>query len=177
MFTSPRTAAVAVVIAALAGGCSGPSTTGPSALPTETTTMVVLSQTLDDVEPGSRRAINFTVPRRGALVVTLRWIDPANSVVAVLTGTGCRNLRIPDGDCSTRHSLEREGGKGREQVIESPDAAGAYQLVVENEGPGLESIRVSAELISEVAVPPTPAPSPTGPPPPTPTPRRSGEPR
>jgi hypothetical protein len=176
MFTSRRTAAVAVVIAALAGGCSGPSTTGPSALPTETTTMVVLSQTLDDVEPGSQSAINFTVPRRGTLVVTLRWNDPANSVVAVLTGTGCRNLRILDGDCSARHSVGREGNTGREQFIESPDAAGAYQLLVENEGPGLESIRVSAELTSEVAVPPTPAPSPTDPPPPTPTPRRSGEP-
>jgi hypothetical protein len=65
---------------------------------------------------------------------------------------------------------------GREQFIESPDAAGAYLLRVENEGPGLESISVSAELTSEVAVPPTPAPSPTGRPPAEPTPRRSGEP-
>ena len=175
MLTSRCTAAV--VIAALAGGCSGPSTTGPSALPTtETTTIVVLSQTLDDIEPGGQRTINLTLPHRGTLVVTLRWIDPANSVVAVLTGTGCWSLRIPDGNCSIRHSLERGGKAGREQFIESPDAAGAYLLRVENEGPGPESISVSAELTSEVAIPPMPAPSPTGPPPPAPTPRPSGYP-
>jgi len=107
--TSRRTAVVAVVIAALAAcGCSGPATTGPSALPTETSTMVVLSQNLDDVEPGGQRIVDFTVPRRGALVVTVRWNDPANSVIAVLTGTGCRSLRTPDGDCRAQHSIDRE---------------------------------------------------------------------
>jgi hypothetical protein len=179
--TSRRTAVVAVGIAALAAcGCSGPSTTGPSALPTETSTMVILSQTLDDVEPGGQRFVDFTVPRRGALVVTVQWNDPANSVIAVLTGSGCRNLRNPDGDCTARHSIERERKTGREQFIETPDAAGTYQLFVENEGPGLESIRVNAELTSEVAAPPPiPSPAPTQPPAhnPTPTPRQSGYPR
>jgi len=179
--TSRRTAVVALVVAALAAcGCSGSSATGPSALATETSTMVVLSQTLDDVEPGSQRTIDFTVPRRGALVVTVQWNDPANSVVAVLSGTGCRNLRNPDGDCTRRPSAERERKTGREQFIESPDAAGPYQLLVENEGPGTESIRVNAELTSEVAAPPPlPSPAPTQPPAhnPAPTPRRSGEPR
>jgi hypothetical protein len=181
MFTSRRTAAVAVVIAALAAcGCSGPSTTGSSALPTETSTMVVLSQTFDDVAPGGQRTVDFTVPRRGALVVTIQWNDPVNSVIAVLTGTGCRSLRTPDGDCRARHSIERERKTGREQFIETPDAAGAYQLVLENEGPGLESIRVNAELTSEVAAPPAlPSPAPTQPPAhnPTPSPRQSGYPR
>ena len=180
MFTSRRAAAVAVLIAALAAcGCSA-SATGPSPLVTETSTMVVLSQTFDDVEPGSQRTIDFTVPRRGALVVTVQWNDPANSVVAVLTGTGCRNLRNPDADCSARHSVERERKAGREQFIDSPDAAGAYQLLVENEGPGLDSIRVNAELTTEVAAPPTyPSPAPTQPPAhnPAPTPRQSGYPR
>jgi len=175
--TSRRTAVVAVVIAALAAcGCSSTSATGPTALATETSTMVVLSQTLDDVEPGSQRTIDFTVPRRGALVVTVQWNDPANSVVAVLTGAGCRNLRNPDGDCTRRPSTERERKTGREQFIESPDAAGPYQLLVENEGPGLESIRVNAELTSEVAVPPA-NPSPASSPASTPTPRQSGYPR
>jgi predicted small lipoprotein YifL len=180
MFTSRRTAAVAVVIAALAAcGCSGPSTTGPSALPTETSTMVVLSQNLDDVEAGGQRLVNFTVPRRGTLAITVRWNDPANNVVAVLTGTNCRSLRRSDGDCSVRRSVEREARTGREQFIASPDAAGAYELLLENEGPGVESIRVNAELTSEVAAPPTqPTPVPTPPPAyPTPTPRQSGYPR
>ena len=109
-------------------------------------------------------------------MVTVQWNDPANSVVAVLTGAGCRNLRNPDGDCTARHSIERERKTGREQFIDSPDAAGAYQLLVENEGPGVESIRVNAELTSEVAVPPA-TPSPDSSPADTPTPRQSGEPR
>ena len=96
--------------------------------------------------------------------------------VAVLSGTGCRNLRNPDGDCTRRPSTERERKTGREQFIESPDAAGPYQLLVENEGPGLESIRVNAELTSEVAVPPA-NPSPASSPASTPTPRQSGYPR
>src|SRR4029450_7568194 len=100
-------------------GSSGSSATGPSPLATETSTMLVLSQTLDDVEPGSQRTIDFTVPRRGALVVTVQWNDPGNSVVAVLTGTGCRNLRNPDGDCTARHSIERERRTGREQFIDA----------------------------------------------------------
>jgi len=181
--TSRRTAVVAVVIAALAAcGCSGPSPTGPSALPTETSTMVVFSQNLDDVEAGGQRVVNFTVPHRGTLAVTVRWNDPANNVVAVLTGTNCRSLRNSDGDCSVRHSVEREARTGREQFIASPDAAGAYELMLENEGPGLESIRVNAELTSEVAAPPAfPSPAPTQPPAhypyPTPTPRESGHPR
>jgi hypothetical protein len=158
------------------------STTGPSALPTETSTMVVLSQNLDDVEPGGQRIVDFTVPRRGALVVTVRWNDPANSVVAVLTGTGCRKpCATPDGDCSVRPLASSASARtGREQFIDAPDAAGAYQLLLENEGPGLESIRVNAELTSEVAAPPAyPSPAPTQPPAhyPTPSPRQSGYPR
>jgi hypothetical protein len=177
--TSRRTAVVALVIAALAAcGCSGSSPTGPSAPTTETSTMVVLSQSFDDVEAGGQRTVDFTVPRRGGLVVTVQWNDPANSVVAVLTGTGCRNLRNPHGDCTARHSIERERKTGREQFIDSPDAAGTYQLMVENEGPGLESIRITAELTSEVTAPTPPEPFPTGPPSTTtPTPRQSGEPR
>jgi predicted small lipoprotein YifL len=175
--TSRRTAVLAVVIAALAAcGCSGPSPTGPSALPTESSTVVVLNQALDGVEAGGQRLLDFTLPRRGTLVLTVRWNDPANSVVAVLTSTGCTNLRNGDGDCRSRHSVERDGKVGREQFIDYPDAAGTYQLLLENEGPGVESIRVNAELTSEVAVPPA-TPSPASSPAATPTPRRSGEPR
>jgi hypothetical protein len=177
LYTSRRAAVLSVVMAALAAcGCSGSSTTGPSPLATETSTMVVLNQNFDDVEPGGQRIVDFTVPRRGALVVTVGWNDPANSVIAVLTGTGCRNLRNPDGDCSVRRSVER-GGKAGERFIDAPDAAGAYQLLLENEGPGLESIRVNAALTSEVAAPPAyPSPAPTQPPAhyPTPAPRQSG---
>jgi hypothetical protein len=175
---SRRTAGLAVVIAGLmACGCSGPSTTGPSAPATETSTMVVLSQTLEDVAAGDQRTVNFSLPHRGTLVLTVRWNDPNNTVIAVLTGTNCLDLRNLDGDCRVRRSIERQGKQGREQVIESPDAAGAYRLLVENEGPGTESVRVNAELTFEVAVPAAPAPEPSSPPErTTPTPRRSWEP-
>jgi predicted small lipoprotein YifL len=169
---------LAVLIAGLAAcGCSGPSTTGPGAVPTETTTTVVLSQTLDEVEVGGQRVVDFSLPHRGTLVLTVRWNDPANSVVAVLTSTACRSFRNPDGDCRVRRSVERQGKEGREQFIDSPDAAGAYQLLLENEGPGMESIRVSAELTSEVAAPAPPTPHPTGPPNRVPNPQHSGYPR
>ena len=176
-------AAVAVLAALMAVvlvGCSdpGPSTTGPSALvPDSSTSMVVLSQTFEEVEAGSQRVVNFTLPRRGALALTVRWNDPNNSVVAVLTGTGCRNFRNADADCPARRSIEREGREGREQVIDDPDAAGTYQLVLENQGPGLESIRVSAELTTPFVAPPPPTPYPTEPPDRNrPNPRQSGRP-
>ncbi len=179
MFSQSRpTAVLAVLIAALvACGCSGPSTTGPGAVPTETSTMVVLSDILDDVEAGGNRVVDFSLPRRGALALTVRWHDPNNSVVAVLVSTACRNFRNPDGECRERRSEGRLSQEGREQFIDSPDAAGDYQLLLHNEGPGTESIRVSAELTSEVAAPapPTPTPHPTGPP--TPNPRQSGYPQ
>jgi hypothetical protein len=180
MSTTPRrTAVLAVVIAAQAAcGCSGQTPTGPSRLVTATSTEVVLRQNLDDVEAGAQRTVDFSLPRPGALVLTVRWNDPNNSVIAVLTGTNCRSLRSRDGDCRVRRSIERQGKEGREQYIDSPDAAGAYQLVIENEGPGTESIRVAAELTSEVPAPAPPAPSPSEPPERNrPTPRRSWDPR
>ncbi|HET6899518.1 MAG TPA: hypothetical protein VFK70_14280, partial [Vicinamibacteria bacterium] len=124
--TSRRAAVVALVIAGLAAcGCSGPSATGPTGLTTETSTVVVLDQSLEGLEPGDQRTVDFTLPHPGALVLTVRWNDPNNSVVAVLTGTGCRSLRNQDGDCQVRRSIERQGREGREQFIDSPDAAGA----------------------------------------------------
>ena len=149
MFSQSRpTAVLAVLIAALvACGCSGPSTTGPGAVPTETATMVVLSQTLDDVEVGGQRVVDFSLPRRGALVLTVRWNDPNNSVVAVLTSTACRNFRNPDGDCRVRRSVERQGKEGREQFIDSPDAAGAYQLQAKVYGrAGQDCVRCGAKV-------------------------------
>jgi hypothetical protein len=179
MFSHSRPITVlAVLIAGLAAcGCSGPSTTGPGAVPTATATTVVLSRTLEDVEVGGQRVVDFSLPRRGALVLTVRWNDPANSVVAVLTSTACRSFRNPDGDCRVRRAVERQGKEGREQFIDSPDAAGAYQLLVANEGPGTESIRVSAELTSEVAAPAPPTPDLGGPDDRNPNPRRSRDPQ
>ena len=184
MNTTSRTsrAAVAVLAALMAVvliGCSGrgPSATGPSAVAPGSTSMVVLSRTLEDVEPGGQRVIDFSLPHRGTLALTVRWNDPTNSVIAVLTGTGCRNFRNADADCPARRSIEREGREGREQVIDDPDAAGTYQLVLENQGPGLESIRVSAELTAPFVAPPAPTPYPTESPDRNrPNPRQSGRP-
>jgi len=160
-------AAVAVLAALMAIvliGCSGsgPSTTGPSAVAPGSASTVVLSRTLEEVEPGGQRVIDFSLPHRGTLALTVRWNDPTNSVIAVLTSTGCRDFRSAAADCPGRRSVEHEGREGREQVIDDPDAAGGYQLLIENEGPGVESIRVSAELTTAFVAPPPPTPRPTG---------------
>lgn len=184
MNTKSRTsrAAVAVLAALMAIvfiGCSGggPSTAGPSAVAPGSASIVVLSRTLDEVEPGGQRIIDFSLPHRGALALTVRWNDPTNTVIAVLTSTGCRDFRSAGADCPEQRSVEHEGREGREQVIADPDAAGGYLLLIENQGPGMESIRVSAELTAVSAAPPPPTPAPTAPPERrNPTPRRSWEP-
>src|SRR5258707_6481526 len=122
-------------------GCSGsgPSTAGPSAVAPGSASMVVLSRTLDEVEPGGQRIIDFSLPHRGALALTVRWNDPTNTVIAVLTSTGCRDFRSAGADCPEQRSVEHEGREGREQVIADPDAAGGDLLLIENQGPGQES--------------------------------------
>jgi hypothetical protein len=172
-------AALAVLIAAGLMACSGSGPSTPTAVEAvSSVTTVVLSQTLDDVEVGGQRLINFSLPRRGALTLTVRWNDQSNSVVAALSGTSCFNSPNPtpaDG-CQVRRSIDRQGREGREGVIDHANAAGAYQLLVENEGPGAESIRVTAELTSTTD-PTTPSPYPTDPPRrDRPAPRRSWEP-
>jgi hypothetical protein len=159
-------AAVAVLAALMAIvliGCSGsgPSTTGPSAVATDPTTVVVFSWTFEEVEAGGQRFINFSLPRRGALALTVRWNDRNNSVVAVLTGTGCFNLQNPTADCQVRRTLARQGKEGGEGFLDYPDAGGSYRLLVENEGPGIETINVTAELTSAVVAPAPPTPRPT----------------
>ena len=160
--------AAALVLAALMAvvliGCSGsgPSTTGPSAVAPDSTSVVVFSQTFEEVEAGGQRFINFSLPRRGALALTVRWNDQNNSVLAVLTGTGCFNPQNPTADCPVRRTLARQGKEGGEGFLDYPDAGGSYRLLVENEGPGIETINVTAELTSAVVAPaPPPTPRPT----------------
>lgn len=175
-------AAVAVLTALMAIvliGCSSsaPSIIGPSAVAPGSASTVVLSRTLEEVEPGGQRIIDFSLPHRGRLALTVRWNDPTNTVIAVLTSTACRDFRSAGADCPERRSVEHEGREGREQVIDDPDAAGGYLLLIENEGPGVESIRVSAELTTVSVASPPPTPQPTAPPDRrNPTPRRSWEP-
>lgn len=160
-------AAVAVLAALMAIvliGCSssGPSTTGPSAVAADPTTVVVLSQTLEEVEAGGQRIINFSLPHRGTLALTVRWNDQNNSVLAVLTSAGCFNFQNPTADCQQRRTLARQGKEGGEGFLDCPDAGGSYRLLVENEGPGIETINVTAELTSAVVAPAPPTPRPTG---------------
>jgi hypothetical protein len=185
MNTKSRTsrAAVAVLAALMAVvlvGCngSGPSTTGPSAGALESaTSTVVLSETIEEVEVGGQRVVTFSLPRPGILSLTVRWNDQTNSVVAVLTGLRCLDFRNASADCPVRRSIERQGKEGREQVINDPDASGSYRLLLENEGPGMESIRVTAELTTAVVTPTPPTPHPTEAPDRNrPNPRQSGRP-
>lgn len=161
-------AAVAVLAALIAVSLAacGVSTTGPSAgLAADAPATVILSAALDGVEVGGQRVVNFSLPHSGTLALTVRWNDQNNSVIAVLTGAGCPNFHGASADCQVRRSFERQGKEGREGVIDYPGASGAYRLLVENEGPGVESIRVTAELISPRTTPVLPTPYPTSHPP------------
>lgn len=171
----PVLAALAVVGLAACGG-SPHSTTGPDAVPVESSTpTVVLSQTLDDVEAGGERAIVFSLPRPGTLALTVRWTDENNSVAAVLTSVGCPNSRDALVDCQARRSSGHQGKDGREEIIDYPGASGAYRLVLQNQGPGAESIHVTGLLTTPSVAPPPPTPYPTERPE-RPTPRNSGKP-
>lgn len=130
--------AVAILIAIGLAACGGSgSPTGAVIDPAPPT--VVLRQTVENVEAGGQRTIGFEIPRRGLFDLTVRWNDPTHSVVAALTRTGCL-------DCPARRSIDRQGREGREGFIHGFSAGGSYQLRLENEGPGTESISVIAEL-------------------------------
>jgi hypothetical protein len=178
----------AVVVLSLAA-CDAPSITGPSAGATAAAeTTVILSADLLDVEAGGQRTLNFNLPHAGALALTVHWTDSNNSVTAVLTGADC-----PAADatahCQGQRSVERErregregreGREDREGAIDQPSASGAYHLLLQNEGPGTESIHVTGVLTSSHPTPtPTTYPTiyPTPYPYPTPDPYQTNYPR
>ena len=135
--------------------CSAPaSPTGSDPLDAEPN--VILNQVLDNVEPGGQRLISVSVPSTSNLEVTVQWSDPANSVSATLVGGGCPHFRAA-ADCQERRSFPRSG----EGVIANPNASGTYNLVVENAGPGVETIRVTAALLNWQPTPVQPTPYPT----------------
>jgi len=133
--------AVALVIALGLAACRGSgSPTGATDVTADRTrSTVVLRRTVANVEAGGRRTIGFDIPRRGFFDITVRWNDPTHSVVAALTRTGCP-------DCPVRRSTDRFGGQGREGFLHGFSAGGTYELVLENQGRGTESIVVTAEL-------------------------------
>jgi hypothetical protein len=173
---------IAVGLTACGGGGGAVSPTGPSApATTSAASTVVLSQTLAGVEAGTERIINFNLPRRGSLAITVEWSDHNNSVIASLTDTSCLNFRTPNATCDVRRSAGRQGKEGPEEGIDFDGAEGAYLLTVRNLGPGAESIRVTGVLTSaaEAPAPVTPTPRPTERPDrnsPNPSPRQSGRP-
>ena len=168
--------AALIAVSLAACGATAPSPTGPGAGAAGDSGTVILSQAFEDVEPGGQRVIDFNVPGTATLALTVRWNDQGNSVIAVLTGAGCPDHRGAAADCQVRRSVERQGREGREGVINYAGAFGAYHLLLENEGPGAESIRVTV-LTSPSAAPVPPTPYPTDPPERNrPTPRRSWEP-
>lgn len=155
-------AVLAALVAVSLAACNGLSTTGPTpGVADDAASTVILSADLADVEVGGQRVIDFTVPRTGTLAVTLRWDDQNNTVSAVLTGAGCSKVSGYAPVCQVRRSVERERREGRVGEIDHPDARGAYQLLVTNEGPGVESIHVTADLTVPYAAPVVPAPYPT----------------
>jgi hypothetical protein len=160
-------------------GSTGSSPSGPSQVtPGRTGTTVVFSETLADVAVGEQRLLDFRLPDRGALALTVTWNDPANSVEATLTSEECADVSKPDARCHSQQ-IDGRAGKGKEAAgsIDDPEAAsGAYFLLVQNLGPGPESISVTASLTTAAPAPPPPPPSPAEPAPgprDTPFPRHS----
>jgi hypothetical protein len=133
--------AVAVLIAIGLAACGGSgSPAGASAVTAERTrSTVVLRRTVEAVEAGDQRTIRFDIPRRGQYELTVRWNDPAHSVVAAITRTGCA-------ECPVARSIDRQGEQGREGFISGFSAGGTYELLLKNQGRGTESISVTAEL-------------------------------
>jgi hypothetical protein len=147
-------AILALAAIALAGcGGAGTSATGPD--PADATGhLSLLSQRFDNVEAGGVRVVDFSLPRNGILGLRVAWTDENDSVVAVLTGAGCPDYNRAD--CNARGSVGAGRGKAdREGEASYPVAAGAYRLWLRNEGPGVESISVSAELTYAVDAPAT----------------------
>jgi hypothetical protein len=152
-----------VILAAGLAACGSEGTVVPTGFEGERTTEVLFTQSLENVEAGSQRSIHFSLPRRGTLSLSVRWNDQANSVVAVLLGTECVSLQRRSEECPERRGIEGRGREGREVVVGQTNAGGDYELVVQNEGPGTESIRVTAELTSFVpSASPSATPSPAG---------------
>jgi hypothetical protein len=159
--TAVAVLAALVALGLAACGSDAPSIAGPSAgAPATADATIVLSAAFDDVEAGGQRVIAFNLPFAGALALTVRWNDPDNSVTALLTGADCPDPREAATHCPGLRSVAREGREGREGVIDDQSAGGAYRLLLENEGPGKESIRVTAVLThSRGAGVPTPYPT------------------
>jgi hypothetical protein len=146
-------AGLAVLAAVGLAACGGTplSTTAPSAVVAssdDAAPMVIFSNVFDEVEMGEQRITDISLPRDGTLMVTLRWNDQNNYVSALLSPAGCSRVSDHGPACQVRNSVERQGKEGREGHIEVPGARGGYRLLVENEGPSRESIRVTVELIN-----------------------------
>jgi hypothetical protein len=150
----PRTVGTLVVTAGLAialAGCNG----NDAALPTAPTATgrggdrVVLSRTFGDVEPGGTRSAAFYLPRSGDLNVQVTWTSEDNSVAAYILGL-CAGPRRFDTDCRLRGSMERPQ---RENRISTHGEPGDYQVLIQNEGPGAESISVTVRATDDDVVP------------------------
>lgn len=149
--TTVTVLAVLAAVGLAACGGTALSTTGPSAVVASTdaaASTVIFSNVFEDVEMGEQRITDISLPGTGTLVVTLRWNDQINYVSALLSGAGCSRNGGYAPACPVRNSVERQGKEGREGHIELRGASGGYRLLVENEGPGRESIFVLVELLN-----------------------------
>jgi hypothetical protein len=148
--TGALVAATAALVAATLAGCNG------TELPTTPDTVAtggresVVSQTFDNVEPGGVRTAIFSVPRIGAIEVTVAWTSETNKVVTVVLGA-CSEAGHLRSDCRLGGSTERQ----RENRIRAEGLAGEYQVWLKNEGPGTETIQLTVQT---PAAPPAPRP-------------------
>ena len=152
--TGALAAVGAGLMAVVLAGCNDAALpTAPDAVVENGT--VVLSRTFSDVEAGGTRRASFTLSRAGALDVQVSWSSQDNSVTAFVVGR-CPGARSFDNDCRLRGSMDRSS---RENRIGTHGMPGDYEVLVQNEGPGAESITVIVRGKDDPDVP-GPAPEP-----------------
>jgi hypothetical protein len=104
---------------------------------------VVLRHAFDDVEPGGVRVFTFNLPQPGVADVTVSWGDARNSVVTLFGISECIPVNRNRDECRIRGPREERVPAGH---LRYHGRAGDYEVRLQNEGPGAESINVMVQL-------------------------------
>ena len=147
-------AVFAVFVAAGLPGCGSAALSSVAPDAVEPGPSVIFSQTFDHMSAGAEREAVLSLPREGALQITVAWTNTDNQVLSVLTGLACGYYRAAADGCTVRGPIGQSPGRdGREKVFNYRERAGAYRLWIKNLGPGVESISVKAELTTAAPSP------------------------
>jgi hypothetical protein len=128
-------------VLAACSGAEGPAS--PTAVLNYGAQTVVLRYAFDDVEPGGVRIATFNLPQPGVADVTVSWGDARNSVVTTFGISECLPVGRNRDECRIRGPREERVAAGHIRYHGRP---GDYEVRLQNEGPGAESIKVMVQL-------------------------------